>query len=78
MSHEQLRSFLQALVRDGNDALTYIADGRYDLALETLGCAAPDIANITTGLELLAAENPACRCSGICADCAPIDVAEWS
>lgn len=79
MTREQAQTFLRALVSDANDALAHIADDRYDLAVESMACAGPDVMNVIEGLRQLDAENPrkGC-CNDVCADCQPLDTAEYA
>ena len=76
MTHEQARRFLQAIVRDANDALAALADNDYSLAALEAGCLAVDAANVVEGLRGLAADAPRC-CNDVCGDCEPLDAAEW-
>jgi uncharacterized membrane protein YqiK len=79
LTHEAIRARLRAMQVEINNALTYTADGRYELALECVAALDDcDRKDVAAALERLAADNPSCSCSSICGDCAPIDVAEWS
>jgi hypothetical protein len=77
MTTTQIRSFLTALVNDANDALRYVADGKYNMALETMGCAGPDVMNILAGLEELAAEKSGGCCNDVCGQCSALDASEY-
>jgi hypothetical protein len=76
MTHEQVRARLRAMQVEINDALSNVADGRYDLALENVAALADcGLTELAGGLAQLEADNPQCGCADQCELCAPWAVA---
>ena len=81
MTNSQARRFLQAIIRDANDALAALADNDYTMAALEVDCLAVDAANVVEGLRELAAEQEAARscCRGRgCENCVQLDAAEYA
>lgn len=76
MTNSEARRFLQALVRDANDALAFLADGDVDAAALAIACAPVDAANVLVGLCEMA-NAPRC-CKDVCDSCRPLNAAEYA